>query len=94
MKRFMVLLGTGLSAALLVFAFSHRRRQRLDATHAKAFREVSGAMANCTTCHRLMGVRAGVRLIMHLQHDHRMDEDKAINTVSGLYKRILTGKKA
>jgi hypothetical protein len=46
-------------------------------------------MAECSHCHRLFNIRAGMSFILHLSDDHKMGSTLAISTVEHLYRKLI-----
>ena len=84
-KKFTVF---GFSLAIPVLLLVARRHER----HAKLLAQYGPELAACNKCHRLLNAIAGTRLIMHLKDGHNMTEDRAIEVVEVVYKRLFLHK--
>jgi len=42
----------------------------------------------CARCHKLLSIRAGLRLIQHLMDDHGYAEDNAIDMMNEMFRRM------
>jgi len=60
---------------------------------AAIFEKHSRVLAECDRCRKMLGMAAGVRLIMHLQEDHGIGEDDAIRIVEDVYRRFFRREK-
>lgn len=63
--------------------------QPLNPEQVEQFKQYRAGMAECPTCHKLFGIRAGMSFILHLQDAHKVTDDHSIEIVSTLYKRVL-----
>ena len=84
-KKFTVF---GFSLAIPVLILLVKRHER----HEKFLAQYNSELASCTQCHKLLNAVAGTRLIMHLKDAHYMSEDRAIEVVEVVYKRLFLYK--
>lgn len=78
----------GFMLAIPVVVFIIKKREE----HVNALTQHHKVVAECAKCHKLLNAVAGVRLIMHLQKDHGIEEDKAIRIVEDVYKKIFISR--
>src|ERR1700674_4570334 len=57
-----------------------------------AFLKAHQDMADCSRCHKLFNVRAGMSFILHLRDEHKLNEEQAIDIVEHLYRKLLIKK--
>src|SRR4029077_7903812 len=60
-----------------------------DPEYVTEFQGHAQELATCDRCHKLFDCRAGVRLIMHIQKDHKFEEEQSIEIVSDLYRHFF-----
>ena len=61
---------------------------RINEEQAKIFEGYRQTFLACRHCHKLFAHRRPVRLIMHLNEDHKVSEDDAIEVVDRLYREF------
>jgi hypothetical protein len=81
-KKFTIF-GFSIAIPALVFILKVNQEQ------ISAFAKHKEELANCRTCHKFFNHRAGVRLIIHLQEYHGLNENTTISIVDDLYKKLL-----
>ena len=62
--------------------------KRVSEDQAEVFEAHRRMFLACRDCHKLFAHRRPVRLIMHLNEDHRVSEDDAIEIVDRLYREF------
>lgn len=77
------LFGIAMRLPFLRFIIRKVEEQQTD------FKKYSEEMNNCKTCHTLTNYHRGVRLIIHLQMDHYLAEDRAISIVEDLWREVF-----
>ena len=75
----------GLNITLPIFRFVTRKLNEERAALLHSHRKGLGA---CQRCHHLLGARAGMSFILHLQDYHKIEPDDTYEIVADVYRRV------
>ena len=62
---------------------------RKSEEHITAFAEVASELNNCDKCHKYCNMHCANAMLQHIIAAHGIEEDRALQIVADLWKRIL-----
>jgi hypothetical protein len=75
----------GLGLLIPVFALIPKK---LNADRTALLQVACGELAGCARCHKLLSVKAGMSLILHLQDVHKIEADESYEIISDVYRSM------